>query len=86
MEIRNLRRQAGAGRLVALFDLELSPEVIINDWQLRDTPKGLRSYPPSPRTGRPCVFLAPALFSQIGHLATSAYQGGNAQYDANRTA
>lgn len=78
MEIRNLRRQRGAGSLVALFDLEATPDITINDWQLRDTKNGMRAYPPSPRYGRPCVFLKPELFSQIGRAAADAFQEGNA--------
>lgn len=81
MQITNLRRTAGAGSLIALFDLEVTPEIKLLDWQLRQTGKGLRAYPPSPRNGRPAASLAPALFSEIGRLAASAYQEGNAHND-----
>jgi len=81
MQIQNLRRMPGAGTLVALFDLEATPEITINDWQLRRTQKGLRAFPPSPRSGRPCVFLKPALYTEIGRAAAAMYEGGNARHD-----
>lgn len=81
MNILNLRRVPGAGTLVALFDLEATPEITINDWQLRRTQKGLRAFPPSPRSGRPCVFLKPELYAAIGRAAAQTFEGGNAQHD-----
>lgn len=81
MNITNLRPIRDAGTLVALFDLEVSPEIKLLDWQLRQTKNGLRAYPPSPRNGRPSASLAPALFSEIGRMAATAFERGNAQYD-----
>ena len=78
MRILNLRRQSGAGSLVALFDLQATPEITLNDWQLRSTPKGYRAFPPSPRSGRSTAQVAPATFSLIGRLAAAAFLEGNA--------
>lgn len=78
MRVLNLRRQPGAGSLVALFDLEATPEITLNDWQLRATQKGLRAFPPSPRHGRSTASVDPHVFTQIGRLAAESYEGGNA--------
>lgn len=78
MKIINLRRSPGAGSLVALFDLQATPEITLNDWQLRATKNGLRAFPPSPRNGRPTASIEPRLFSEIGRMAASAFEGGNA--------
>ena len=86
MEILNLRRFSGTGSLVATFDLMATPEITLNDWQLRRTPKGLRVFPPSPRSGRSSAQVAPRLFSQIGRLAAASYQEGDVPNDKNRTA
>lgn len=81
MKILNLRRHSGEGSLVALFDLVISPEFTLNDWQLRRTPKGLRAFPPSPRSGRPLAIVASYAFAQIGRLAATAFQEGKAPND-----
>ena len=81
MRILNLRRIRGAGTLVAVFDLEATPEFVLNDWQLRLTPKGLRAYPPAPRNGRSIASVEPRTFSNIGRLAAAAFSEGNAPHD-----
>lgn len=86
MRIMNLRRTSGVGSLVATFDLEATPEIILNDWQLRQTPKGLRVFPPSPRSGRSSAKVAPRLFSEIGRLAAASFQEGDVPNDQNLTA
>lgn len=86
MRILNLRRTSGAGSLVATFDLEATPEITLNDWQLRRTPKGLRVFPPSPRSGRSSAHVAPRLFSEIGRLAAASFKEGNVPDDQTRTA
>jgi len=86
MRIANLRRKSGAGSLVATFDLEATPEITLLDWQLRLTPKGLRVFPPSPRSGRSSARVEPRTFSEIGRLAAAVFTGGNDPHDQNRTA
>ena len=81
MNILNLRRTRGAGSLVALFDLQATPEITLLDWQLRSTPNGLRAFPPSPRHGRSTARVEPTAFAQIGRLATSFYEGGSVPND-----
>lgn len=44
MHILNLRRKGAGGSLVAVFDVELATDVLLTDWQLRHTRKGLRAY------------------------------------------
>ncbi len=66
MEIRNLRRIAGAGSVLARFDIELSPQVKLLDWTLK---RGGRVFPPSPRHGTPAAVLAPELIAEITRLA-----------------
>lgn len=85
MNIQNLRRTPGAGSLVATFDLQATPEITLNDWQLRRTPKGFRAYPPAPRNGRPAVLVEPSTFSTIGRMAADAFTEGNA-HDATHNA
>jgi hypothetical protein len=81
MRVLNLRRQPGAGSLVALFDLEATPEITLNDWQLRATQKGLRAFPPSPRHGRSTASVDPHVFTEIGRMASAAFEVGNAQHE-----
>jgi hypothetical protein len=83
MRILNLRRQSGGGTLVALFDLQATPEITLNDWQLRQTPKGLRAFPPSPRSGRSTAQVAPHTFTMIGRLASEAFMEGSARDNLN---
>jgi len=78
MNIQNLRRISGAGTLVATFDLQATPDIILNDWQLRQTRNGLRAFPPSPRNGRPAALIAAETFAEIGRLARTVFEGGNA--------
>ena len=80
MRVLNLRRHPGAGSLVALFDLEATPEITLNDWQLRSTKMGLRAFPPSPRHGRSTANIAPHVFTKIGRLAAAAFLEGNAPH------
>ena len=86
MRILNLRRIRGAGTLVAVFDLEASAAFTIVDWQLRQTPKGLRAYPPSPRNGRPAVRVEPNSFSEIGRLAAEAFSNEGNAHEHNHAA
>lgn len=79
MKITNLRRQYGAGSLVALFDLEATPEIQLNDWQLRHTSSGMRAFPPSPRHGRSTATVAPDLFAEISRMAATEFKGGSAR-------
>jgi hypothetical protein len=73
MEVSNLRRQRDAGTLVALFDLEVTPDVTLLDCQLRDTPKGLRAFPPPGRGGRWTAQIEPGAYSQIGRSAATVF-------------
>lgn len=84
MNIQNLRRISGAGTLVATFDLQATPEITLNDWQLRQTRNGLRAFPPSPRNGRPAALIAADTFAEIGLMARTVFEGGNAQHDATK--
>ena len=77
MEITSLRRASGGGTLVATFDLRLTPEIRLFDWQLRHGPKGWRVFPPNPRHGRAVVQVGSDTFSQIEQLARTAYEMGN---------
>lgn len=86
MRIINLRRTSGAGSLVATFDLEATPEITLLDWQLRRTPKGLRVFPPSPRSGRSSAQVEPRTFSEIGRLAAAAFTEGNDPHDQTNVA
>jgi hypothetical protein len=86
MKISNLRRTRGVGSLVALFDLEATPEIKLLDWQLRRTPKGLRVFPPSPRSGRSSAQVEPRTFSEIGRLAATAFTEGNVPNDQDNVA
>lgn len=86
MRILNLRRSSGAGSLVATFDLEATPEITLLDWQLRSTPKGLRVFPPSPRSGRSSAQVEARTFSEIGRLAAATYKEGDVPHDQTNVA
>lgn len=66
MKILNLRRQSGAGSVLARFDIEVTPEIKLLDWTLK---RGGRVFPPSPRQGQPAAYLAPSLIAEISRLA-----------------
>ncbi|MHA6297857.1 hypothetical protein [Devosia sp. CAU 1758] len=86
MRILNLRRFSDAGSLVAIFDLEATPEITLNDWQLRRTPKGFRAFPPSPRHGRSTAQVAPLTFTEIGRLAAAAFEMEGSAHERIRAA
>lgn len=77
MNIVNLRRQSGAGNVLARFDIEVTPEIKLLDWALK---KGGRVFPPSTRYGPPAAFITPELASEIARLA----MGGVGLDDTNR--
>ena len=81
MEVSNLRRQRDAGTLVALFDLEVTPDVTLLDCQLRDTPKGLRAFPPPGRGGRWTAQIEPRAYARIGRAASAIYMEGSAPHE-----
>lgn len=81
MKITNMRRISGGGTLVALFDLEVTPEVTLIDWQLRLTPKGLRAFPTASRGARWSAQVAPHALSRIGQQAGAMYEEGSAPHD-----
>ncbi|MGV8955856.1 MAG: hypothetical protein ACOH2M_32485 [Cypionkella sp.] len=86
MEILNLRRTRGAGTLVATFDLQATPEIMLRDWQLRDTKKGLRAFPPPDKNGRSPFTVAPTMFSTIGQLAAAMFREGISLNDHQQSA
>lgn len=76
MQIFNLR-PLGAGGAVALFDVQISADIKLLDWTLKQGRDGrFRVYPPSPRHGRPSAVIAPALFAEINLAAIAATTGG----------
>lgn len=81
MEVFNLRRQHDAGTLVALFDLKISTEVALLDCQLRQTPKGLRAFPPPGRGGRWTAQIEPRAYARVGRAAAAAFMEGIAPDD-----
>jgi hypothetical protein len=81
MEVSNLRRQRDAGTLVALFDLAVTPDVTLLDCQLRDTPKGLRAFPPPGRGGRWTAQIDPRAYARVGRAAAAAFMEGIAPDD-----
>jgi hypothetical protein len=78
MNILNLRPTTGAGGTLALFDVQLSPEIKMLDMALKRTGSGhLRVFPPSPRAGRPAAILSTPLLENITAAASAAFTGGD---------
>jgi hypothetical protein len=80
LRIRRIRATAEAPspkgfERVAVFDLELGPDVTLNGLRLVRTPSGgLQAYPPDTRDGSRTAAFAPALRDQIAHLAAAALE------------
>lgn len=71
MEITNLRPSGGG----MMFDVHVTPDVILRDWQIKRTKTGLRAVPPSVRHGRTPVWLAPSLLEDIVRLVRDTTEG-----------
>lgn len=85
MRIVNWRPRA-TGQIPVLFDIEISPDIRLQDWQLRRTTSGaLRAYATRGRLGRPGAVLSDTAFNEVTRLATEICQEGNAP-DAFRNA
>ncbi|KFC68426.1 hypothetical protein FF80_01866 [Devosia sp. LC5] len=81
MRILNWRPR-DAGQIPVMFDIEISPDVRLMDWQLRRTLTGeLRVYATRGRHGRPGAVLSDPAFAEIPRLAIQTYKEGNAHDD-----
>lgn len=80
MEITNLRYEGSAGGEVVRFDVQLSPDIELRDWQLKRTANGWRSYPPRTRLGRPPVWCAKDTHDEITLMARAKMEA-SAPYD-----
>lgn len=87
MQIMSIRPAPfGVGeRTIALFDVELSPEVRVYNLALRRNGEGqLRTVSPNSQ-GRHCVTFSTGLSSKITAAAYAELNGGRPANDRNRT-
>ena len=93
MRIENLFLEpSGSGRTVlAAFDVEISPDIILRNWVLRRNRDGqVRCHPPVMRDRCRPLTLSPRLYGQVNLAANEAYRdattGSLLAHDSNNAA
>lgn len=82
MNISNLRRQPGSGGVVALFDIEVAPEIKLLNWALKRASDGVwTSFPPTARSGTPSAKAPLHVREAITAAAAATFNGGRQAHD-----